>query len=82
MGFIARKMYYNLETTLSLAGVSLLYSVICGTGLIVMYFILPETEGRSLEEIERHFSDESTKFTDRKIGKIGKIGTIRNLNED
>lgn len=55
--------------TLSMAGVSLLYSVISGVGLVFMYFILPETENRTLEEIELHFSDNSKKLTDRIIAK-------------
>lgn len=46
-----------------------LYCVISGSGLILMYFILPETEGRTLEDIELHFADNSKKITDRKIGK-------------
>lgn len=52
-----------------MAGVSLLFCVICGVGVILMYFILPETEGRTLEDIELHFSDNSKKLTDRKIAK-------------
>lgn len=35
-----------------------------------MYLILPETEGRSLQDIELHFSDNNRRFTDIKIGKI------------
>lgn len=35
-----------------------------------MYSILPETENRTLEEIELHFSDNSKKLTDRKIVKL------------
>lgn len=34
-----------------------------------MYFILPETENRTLEDIERHFGDNSKKITDHKITK-------------
>lgn len=34
-----------------------------------MYFILPETEDHSLEDIELHFSDNLKKITDRKILK-------------
>jgi sugar porter (SP) family MFS transporter len=30
-----------------------LYGLICAVGFIVLYFILPETKGRTLEEIER-----------------------------
>lgn len=58
-----------METTLSLPGASLLYCFICGLGLIFTYIVLPETEGRTLEEIELHFSDNSKSITDRKIAK-------------
>lgn len=34
-----------------------------------MYKILPETEGRTLEDIEMHFSDKTKKLTDHKISK-------------
>lgn len=68
-GFITKKTYYNVETTLSLPGASLLYCFICGLGLIFTYIVLPETEGRTLEEIELHFSDNSKSITDRKIAK-------------
>lgn len=66
-GFITKKTYYNLETSLSLPGVSLLYTFICFCGLLLTYKILPETENRSLEDIEDHFSDNSKSITDRKI---------------
>lgn len=32
--------------------------------LIAMYFILPETENRSLEDIELHYADDTKKITD------------------
>lgn len=32
--------------------------------LITMYFILPETEGRSLEDIELHYADNTKKISD------------------
>lgn len=35
--------------------------------MVIMYFILPETEGCTLEDIEIHFSDNSRKLTDRYI---------------
>lgn len=35
-----------------------------------MYNILPETENRTLEEIEIHFADNSKKITDRYISPI------------
>lgn len=35
-----------------------------------MYNILPETENRSLEDIEIHFSDKTKKITNYKIAKL------------
>lgn len=37
-----------------------------------MFFILPETEKRSLEEIEAHYSDNANKITDIHISMRGK----------
>lgn len=71
-GFITKKTYYNLETTLSLPGTSLFYCIVCAIGLIFTYNVLPETEGRSLEDIELHFADNSKTICDRKIVKRSK----------
>lgn len=77
--FIATKSYYNLETSLSLPGVALFNCVVIAFGLILMYYVLPETENRTLEDIELHFSDNSKKFTDRNIPKMkSKQKTVRN----
>ncbi|XP_031622751.1 facilitated trehalose transporter Tret1-like [Contarinia nasturtii] len=65
--FIGEKTYLNLEATLSLPGVSLLFTCISFFGLMVAYNILPETENRSLEDIELHFADNSKGLTDHKI---------------
>lgn len=49
-----------------------LLALVFSRSLIVMYFILPETEQRSLEDIELHFSDNSKGFTDIYIHKASK----------
>ncbi|XP_031631952.1 facilitated trehalose transporter Tret1-2 homolog isoform X2 [Contarinia nasturtii] len=72
-GFVTRKTYYNLELSLSLPGVSLFYAVVTGVAFILMYFILPETENYSLEDIELHFSDNSKRITDHKIAKTKNV---------
>lgn len=69
MAFITTKTYFNLETSLSLQGLLLLYSIFDVFGLIFIYFFLPETERRTLEEIELHFSDNDKKLSDIKIRK-------------
>lgn len=38
--------------------------------LIGMYIFLPETEGRTLEEVERFFSDKNRKLTDRYVPRM------------
>lgn len=62
-----------METGLSLPGYTLYGCIVAALGWILMYKILPETEGRTLEDIELHFSDKSKKLTDRKIPKPKKI---------
>lgn len=42
-------------STLTLPGTFWFYSAVAFTGCIVFYFVLPETEGRTLLEIEEHF---------------------------
>lgn len=73
MAFLTIKIYFNLETTLSLPGVAMLYCVVSTLGLLLMFNILPETENRSLEDIELHFSDKSKRITNHKIPKRQKL---------
>lgn len=83
LGFIATKSYFNLETTLSMPGVALFNSIVIAFGLVLMYKILPETENRTLEDIEMHFSDKSKKLTDRTISKIPtENGKVKNHYEN
>lgn len=64
MGFATTKTYYDLETALSMPGIAMFYCVVATLGLILMFNIMPETENRSLEDIELHFSDNSKQITD------------------
>lgn len=41
--------------------------------IIISYAIMPETENRTLEEIEAHFSDKTKKWTDTNVQKIQTI---------
>ncbi|XP_031639043.1 facilitated trehalose transporter Tret1-like isoform X1 [Contarinia nasturtii] len=70
LSFISIKTYYNLETAFSLPGVAFFNCIIIAFGLVLMYNILPETENRTLEEIELHFADNSKKITDRTIAPM------------
>lgn len=81
LNFIAIKSYYNLETTLSLPGVTLFNCIVIAVGLILTYNILPETEGRTLEDIELHFSDKSKNMRNHKIPKRKKQCNEQDLKE-
>lgn len=71
--FIATKTYLYLEKGLYLYGSSWFYGIVGVLGFFVTYFYLPETENRTLEDIEKHFSENTTKFSDINIRKIDNI---------
>ncbi len=81
MAFITTKTYYNLEKSLTLFGVITLYAVIDVLGMIFIYFYLPETEKRTLEDIEIHFSDNNKKLTDVKIKKNASQQKLEKLDK-
>lgn len=58
-GFIVTKTFLGLEATLSLSGVFILYGSFSVVGFIFFYFYLPETEGRSMEDIEESYKRRS-----------------------
>lgn len=45
-----------------------------------MYLLLPETEERTLEDIEMHFSDNKRKITDRQIEKNVVVRSFQDAN--
>ncbi|XP_055307332.1 facilitated trehalose transporter Tret1-2 homolog [Sitodiplosis mosellana] len=65
--FIATKTYYDFERWLSLPGVICFYGAIGVVGFILMSFMLPETENRSMEDIELHYSDNKRSIFDINI---------------
>lgn len=55
MSFIAIKSYPSMLDFMGNNGVFLLYSIVSLFGTIFVYFILPETKGKTLQEIENLF---------------------------
>lgn len=55
-GFLSNKLFLGMVATMTLPGTFWFYSGVALLGAVVLYFILPETEGRSLPEIEAHFA--------------------------
>ncbi|XP_064549236.1 facilitated trehalose transporter Tret1 isoform X2 [Drosophila montana] len=58
-GFLANKLFLVMLSALTLPGTFAFYATVAFIGTVVLYYTLPETEGRTLAEIEAHFSKKS-----------------------
>ncbi|XP_049947679.1 facilitated trehalose transporter Tret1-like [Schistocerca serialis cubense] len=54
--FTSTKTYLDMEEQLTLYGAFYLYAAISAVGFVFVYFLMAETEGRSLQDIERHYA--------------------------
>ena len=54
-GFLANKTYFYMLNSMTLPGIFWFNGVVSLVGCVVFYFFLPETEGRTLHEIQEHF---------------------------
>lgn len=57
--FISNKIFLSLVSFFTLPGVFWFYSFMGIIGTIVLYFLLPETEGKTLFEVTEHFAGRS-----------------------
>lgn len=55
-GFAANKAFLSMIRTLTLPGTFWLYGGLSLLGTVILYLYLPETEGRTLKDIELHFT--------------------------
>lgn len=55
VGFLSNKLFLNMVSLFTLNGTFWFYSAVAAVGCIVLYFILPETENKTLQEIEAFF---------------------------
>lgn len=55
-GFLSNKLFLGMVATMTLSGTFWFYSAVAFIGCIILYFTLPETEGKSLIEIESYFA--------------------------
>lgn len=54
--FLSNKLFLGMVATMTLPGTFWFYSGVALLGAVILYFTLPETEGRTLPEIEAHFA--------------------------
>ncbi|XP_050307280.1 facilitated trehalose transporter Tret1-like [Anthonomus grandis grandis] len=55
IGFLANKTFLDLVSLITLAGTFWIYSIVGFMGLVLMYYFLPETEGKPLSEVLEHY---------------------------
>lgn len=60
MSFIAIKSYPSMLETIGNSMIFLIYGIFSLVGTVFVHFILPETKGKSLEEIENLFKERRT----------------------
>lgn len=56
IGFLANKTFQQMVSAFTLPGVFLFYSGVALSGILALYFLMPETEGKSLAECCEHYS--------------------------
>lgn len=56
MAFIVTKIYSNLVSTLHPYGTFWLFSLICAIGIAFVLLLVPETKGKTLEQIQRELN--------------------------
>lgn len=59
--FTVIKSYHALERVLTSAGTFWMYSCFCAIAFFFVLFLVPETKGKSLAEIEQHFRGKKSK---------------------
>jgi hypothetical protein len=57
--FAASKTYLSMEESVQIHGSFLIFTAINVVGFFLVYWVAPVTEGKSLVEIEQHFSGET-----------------------
>lgn len=55
IGYISCELFSNMVHIFTMNGIFWLYSIVTALACIILYFILPETENRTLQEIEDNF---------------------------
>lgn len=58
-GFLTNKIFLGMIAAMTLTGTFWFSSMVSFVGCVVLYFIMPETEGKSLLDIEPHFTGKS-----------------------
>lgn len=68
-GFIVAKTFNDLESVLKTSGSFWFYGAFCLVGFIFSLFFVPETKGKSSEEILHYFGGKAHPHEDKQLGE-------------
>jgi facilitated trehalose transporter len=69
--FVVIKTYHDLKNSIGEDGTYWLYSLVCLCSCFFVYFLVPETKGKSLREIEEFFELTHISKSNNKQNKVG-----------
>lgn len=80
--FFSNKVFLSMIGSFTLPGTFWFYSSVSFIGSLILYFVLPETEGKTLLEITDHFEGKSKlgNKVRRKREKVEKPNNLGNIN--
>jgi hypothetical protein len=55
LAFLVTKFFANVLDALGNAWCYWMFAIICAVGTVFVFIFVPETKGKSIEEIQRHF---------------------------
>ena len=58
--FLVGKFYPNIESALNTSGAYWLFGAVCAAGAVYVLLFVPETKGKSPQEIKRYFAGEKS----------------------
>jgi len=60
LSFLVTKFFSNIVSALGEAWCYWIFAIVCAVGTVFIFIFVPETKGKSLEEIQRHFGAPQT----------------------
>lgn len=74
IGFSSNKLFLSMVAAFTLNGTFWFYSAVSLIGCIIFYFVLPETENKTLEEIQSYFNKDNAISSSIKKSRVSSIG--------